>query len=79
MAHDVNGAMTPLTREASALEDLAQRLAGAAGAAVPRGVSATEIREALEEASRYLRSTADRVSSCVTDARRVLGRGGDVA
>ncbi|NOT27918.1 MAG: hypothetical protein HOP16_17680 [Acidobacteria bacterium] len=78
MAHDLNGAMTPLTLEASALDELAQRLARTGGDALPAAVSATEIRETLEEASGHLRSTAARVSGYLTDARRVLERRGDV-
>jgi hypothetical protein len=78
MAHDLNGAMTPLTLEAYELEELAQRLAGANGSALPANLSATEIREALEEASGHLRSTAARVTGYLTDARRVLERRGDV-
>ena len=72
MSHDLNGAMTPLTLEASALEELAERLQVTTGSTLPVGVDAAEVREIVSEASTYLRHTADRVSGYLAEARRVV-------
>lgn len=72
MAHDLNGAMTPLTLEAFVLRDLAARLGDSTDDRLPVDIDVAEIREVLSEAAESLQSTGNRVSAYLADIRRLV-------
>jgi DNA-binding ferritin-like protein len=71
MVHDLSGGLTPMTLEASALQDLAERLRALDGQPLSAEVAA-ELRAALFEASTDLQRAVDLLTAYLSEARQAI-------